>query len=360
MATEPVTPLPTRLDLQVLVGRIWQDRFRIAIVSLAAGLLTLGLAFLLPNWYRAQATILPPDDSDLLTNMGLAQKALSKFPQFGSLGDFFTPADVFKAELASETIQGAVIDRFNLQKVYKLKSREKTLKELKTHYSVKLAPEGIISVSVEDRDSKRAADMAMAFLQELDRYNIGTRNTRARRTREFLEQRVRETDSTLRVTENTIKTYQEKRHTVVPTSINSGDMQSSADLMARKIALEVRLGVLRTYLREDNDEIQSAKTELDQLEQRIATLPAMQSDLTRMIRDQKVQEQVFLLLTAELEQARIREMMDTPTVQILDHAYPTEHQARPRRATIAIMTTLLAFMATSLYVALWPRRPAAA
>jgi len=360
MATEPLTPLPTRTDLRDVMARVWADRVRILVVSVAAGLLAFGIAFLFPRWYRTQATILPPEDTDIFTNISLAQKALSKFPTFGQLGEFFTPADVFKAILSSQTLQDNVIDQFNLKQVYKLKSHEKTLKELKSHYSVKLSPEGIISVSVEDKDPKRAAAMAMAFLTELDRYNIHNRNSRAKRTRQFLEQRVHETDSLLRVIETTLKVYQERRHTVVPTSINSADMQSSAELMARKIALEVRLGYLRTYVSESNEEIQAAKTELEQLKQRIGTLPAMQSDVARMIRDQKIQEQVFVLLTAELEQARIRESMDTPTVQVLDKPFPPERHSRPKRATIAIIAMLLTMIATSLHVALWPKRVSAA
>ena len=69
----------------------------------------------------------------------------------------------------------------------------------------------------------------------------------------------------------------------------------------------------------------------------------MQSDVTRMVRDQKILEQVFLLLTSELEEARVREMMDTPTVRILDRAIPPERHVRPKRATLAVMATLLTF-----------------
>ena len=353
MALAPVPPdsgaTRREFDLRDLVSRAWSERVRILAVSLAAGLLALGISFLFPKWYRASATILPPEDTDLFTNISLAQRALTKFPAFGVLGDYFTPADVFKAVLKSRSIQDALINRFDLMKVYKLKSREKALKALKSHYDVKLSPDGTITVSVEDKDPKRAASLATGLLEELDKFNINNRNTSARRTRLFLEQRVHETDSLLRVMETTMKLYQEERHTVVPITINSSDMSSSADLMARKIALEVRLGVLRTYLRPEAEEIRAAATELQSLESRIATLPAMQSDIGRMVRDQKIQEQVFALLTAELEQARIRETMNTPTVQILDPAVPPERHARPKRATIAVAVLLATMFATGLY-----------
>jgi tyrosine-protein kinase Etk/Wzc len=357
MATAPALKSPNEFDLRDLIARVWQQRLRVFGVTAAGGLLALGIAFLLPKWYQATAVILPPEDSDLFSNLSLAQRALTKFPAFGVLGDYFTPADVFKAILKSRSVQDAVIDRFDLKKVYKQKSLEKTRKELKGNYDVKLAPEGTIAVAVEDRDPKRAAAMAMAFLQELDEYNIHNRNSRARRTRQFLEGRVHETDSLLRVTEVQLRDYQEAKHTVVPTAVSSSDVQSSADLMARKIGLEVRIGVMRSYLREDSDEIQQAKTELEQLKERIATLPALQSDIARMIRDQKILEQVFVLLTAELEQARIRETMDTPTVQILDRAVPPERHSRPRRLAIAVIAAILTFGGMVVYIALQERRP---
>lgn len=350
MALAPLSSTSGASPFRDVLPRLWAERVRIVGLSLAAGLLALGIAFLMPKWYRATATILPPEDSDLFTNLSLGQRAMTKFPAFGVLGDYFTPADVFKAILKSQTVQDGVIRRFDLQKVYKQKSYEKTLKALRGNYSVKLAPEGTISVQVDDKDPRRAAAMATAFLEELDRYNIHNRNSRAKRTREFLELRVLETDSLLLATENTLKVYQERRHTVVPTTVSGPGLQSAAELMNRKITLEVRLGVLRTYLAERSDEIRATEVELDQLKRRISTLPALQSDLSRMVRDQKIQEQVFVLLTAELEQARIRETMDTPTVQILDRATPPERHQRPKRATIAIAATVLTFLALSTYV----------
>jgi uncharacterized protein involved in exopolysaccharide biosynthesis len=351
---EPLRDIPAgagkEFDLRDLIARLWGNRVRVAIAMFVAFAVSLGVAFLLPKWYKASAVILPPEDTDLFSNMSLAQRALTKFPAFGVLGDYFTPADVFKAILKSRRIQERLIDRFDLQKVYKLKSREKTLKALKNNTEVKLAPEGTISVSVEDRDPKRAAQMAMAYLEELDRFNIENRNTGAGRTRRFLENRVGETDSLLRLSEEALKLYQEAKHTVVPTSIDAGEMKSAGELMGRKIALEVRLDVLRTYLREDSDEIQSIRTELEQLKGKIRTLPQLQSELARLIRDQKMHEQVFVLLTAELEQARIREAMDTPTVQILDMAIPPERHSRPKRLTIAIIASVLTFVGATIYL----------
>ena len=337
--------------------RLWASRVRIIFATVVAGLVALAVTFVLPKWYRSSAVILPPEESDLLSNLSLAQRALTKFPAFGVLNEYFTPADVYKAVLHSRTVAEEVVHRFDLQRVYRLASIEKTVKELAHHTDVRLNPDGTIVVSVEDREPRRAAEMANAFLESLDRYNIEKRNSQARRTRQFLEQRLMDTDSLLRVTESQLKNYQEKSAVVIPTSATSSGVQSAADLMARKMFLEVRLGVLSSYLRSDNDEVVQVRSELEQLKLRLHTLPALQNDLQRLVRDQKVQEQLYLLLTAELEQARIRESMDTPTIQVLDRAVPPERHSRPRKMLTAGAAAFLACLGACAWITLQePRR----
>jgi len=341
---------PGGLDLRPWFVAVWRERFRILAVTAAASLLTLGIAFLLPRWYRATATILPPEESDLLSNMSLATRALTKFPSFGVLADYFTPADIYKAVLLSRTVQDQVIGQFRLGEIYRIKSLEKTRKALQGNYRVRVNPDGTISIHVEDRDPKRAAAMANAFLVFLDEYNVDKRNSQARRTRMFLQRRVAETDTALRISEAAMRHYLEAHHTVAPTNLSSADAQAASDLMARKISLEVRLGILRSYLREENDQVLQTRLELDQLNRRIATLPAVQSELGGLIRAAKIQEQLYLLLTAELEQSRIRESMDTPTVQVLDAAIPPERHSRPRRLALAMAAGLLAFAGSVAWI----------
>jgi uncharacterized protein involved in exopolysaccharide biosynthesis len=340
------------LDLRSLLTRGWERRRFVVTVVLGTMLLTLGISFAIPRWYKSTAVILPPEESDLLSNMSLAQRALTKFPVFGILDDYFTPADIFKAVLQSRTLQEDLITSFELLSVYKKKSMEKAVKELKTHYEVELNPDGTISVSVEDTNQERAARMANHILETLDRYNVEKRNTQARRTRLFLERRVAETESLLTESEKTLQAYQETHYTVTPASLQSVDVQSAATLMARKIELEVRLGVLRGYLRDDNQQVVQVRNELAQLKARIASLPVLQTRLVQLIRDQKVQEQLYLLLTAELEQSRIRETMDTPTVQILDPAVPAERHSKPRRLILMLAAGLLAFVGAMVFIAM--------
>jgi len=339
------------LDLRDVFETAARHRGTLLGAAVAAAVITLAVTFALPKWYRATAVILPPEESDLLSNMSLAQRALTKFPSFGILSDYFTPADVYKAILQSRTVQEDIVRAFDLQSVYHQRSLEKTLKALRGNTKVRLNPDGTIAISVEDMSPQRAAGMANRYLEALDRYNVENRNTQAHRTRIFLERRVRDTDSTLRASEAVLRSYEEVHHTVTPpATLSSADVRGTADLMSRKIYLEVRLGMLRTYLREDNEEIIQARLELEQLKQKIANLPGLETELARLLRDAKIQEQLYLLLTSELEQARIRETMDTPTVQVLDVAVPPERPSRPRRLILSLAAGILGLGAAAVAI----------
>lgn len=347
-----------RYDLRPFFDRIWSARGRVLAGTLAAAVLMYGATFLIPKVYRATAVILPPEESDLLSNMSLAQRALSKFPRFGILEDYFTPADTYKAILLSRSVQTAIVREFDLQRLYHRPSMEKTLKVLQGRCKVRLNPDGTIAVSMDDGDPKRAAAMANRLLAQLDEFNVEKRNTTAHKTRVFLERRLAETDSLLRADEAALKAYQEKHHAVVPTISEGADVRGATDLMARKMQLELRLGMLRTYLSEDQEQVVQAKLELEQLDRQIDGIPRLHDDLVRLARDAKIQEQLYVLLRSELEQARIRESMDTPTVQILDPAEPPERQNWPKRTLLAAAAALLA-LTLQLALLLRPRGPAA-
>jgi uncharacterized protein involved in exopolysaccharide biosynthesis len=348
--------MPATFDFTGLAARISRHGWRYVANALLAGALMYGLTYLMPPWYRSTAVILPPEETED-AGVGLSvQRFLSRMPTIGSLSNYYTPADIFHAILVSRTVQQAVAEKFGLMSVYRQKSIEKTVKEFQHHSRIALNPDGTISIAVEDKSRQRAADMANAVVAELDRFNVERRNTQARRTRIFLEQRVAETDSLSKRSEALLKAYSVEHHVVVPVAApenaNAGPL---ADLMAKKISLEVQLSVLRSYLREGNDRVVQVRTELEQLERQISTLPGVQSELARLVRDVRVYQQAYLLLVAQLEDARLREVMDTPTVTVLDRAVPMERRARPIRWLWAVGAMGLAAIGTLL----WLERPLA-
>ncbi len=343
-------------DLEPWLQRLSKRGGRYLLQMLLGGLLLTGVTYLMPSWYRATTVLLPPEEADDMA-MGLPiAKLLSRVPSFTGVTRYYTPSDLYKAILQSRTVQEPVVDRFGMASVYRTKSREKTLRAFRKHVRLSLAPDGTISVSVEDRSPGRAAELTNALVKELDRFNIEKRNFQARRSRVFLDRRVSETDSLLRKAESDLRTYQESRHIVAPPQIETASLGPVADVLARRMALEVRLQVLRSYLNNDNEEVRQLRMELEKLKGQIGLLPRIETELGRLMRDARVYQQVYLLLTSQLEDARFREAMDTPTVTVLDEALPPERKVRPVRWLWGIVGAMVVGL-TSL---LWDERAAVA
>jgi tyrosine-protein kinase Etk/Wzc len=343
------------LDFDGLIRRLAARWRRHALNALLAGSVIYGVTFIMPPWYRSAAVLLPPEETEQMGTGLSVQRFLSRMPSLGGLSNYYTPADLYRAILMSRSVQEAVIRRFDLTGVYHTNSMEKTLKEFRNHTRTVLAPDGTISVSVEDRSRERAAQVANALVEELDRFNVERRNFQAKRTRIFLERRVAETDSLSRLAESQLGAYQEKHHMLVPLDPDAQSLKPLADLMARKIALEVQLEVLRSYLTPTNELVVQTRTELEQLKNQIGNMPGLETELGRQARDVRLYQQVYLLLNAQLEDARLRETMDTPTVTVLDPAVPAERRARPLRLPWAAAAAALA----GLVSVLWSERPAA-
>lgn len=346
------------------LGRFFQrhiERWRTyAAIAFLGALLAYGATFLLPKWYKAEAILLPPEETEQLA-MGLSvQRLMTRVPSLGSLSNNYTPGDVHHAILQSRTVMQAVAERFALSRIYKQKSMEKTLREFRQHAKIALQPDGTLSVAVEDRSPERAAQLANALVGELDRFNVERRNFQAKRTRQFLEERVRQTDSLSRASEALLRTYQEKHHVVTPVLAEDVTVAPLVDLMARKTQLEIRLSVLRSYQSEENESVVQARAELSAINRRIASMPALENEMARLVRDVRLYQQVYVLLTTQLEDARIRESMNTPTITVLDTAVPPERQARPIRrlwaGAAAVLALLVAMLRTELATQASPRR----
>lgn len=322
---------------EALAGDLLQvvrSRFRLlALNVLAVTLAALAISLILPKWYTARAVLLPPTDDD----MG---SSIASFMPRG-IGSFRVPGaptlgDVFVSVLKSRTVADKIVARFDLTKRYKQRDQERAVRVLASHVRFQVGEEGTIAIRVEDRDPKIAAAMANAFVEELDRFNRLTRTSSGSRTRAFIEERLAITRTDLAAAEESLREYQQSRNLAAISPASRSDAEVGAGLMARKVALEVQLQVLQRSLAANSEEVRRVREELGAIERQVGGLPRAGVEIMRLWRDVKVQEQIFELLTAQLEEARIRETRDTPTVQVLDPASVPLHKSRPKRALIVL------------------------
>jgi tyrosine-protein kinase Etk/Wzc len=350
-----VTREPTLSDY-VASSRPYRRRaFAVVVVGT---LLAAMVAFLWPPTYRAETVLLPPTEEETGFNVSSIIRGLNvpgiRIPSRTG------PEDVTMAILSSRRLASILVARFDLMKVYKAPREDLAVKQLQERSTFKLGESGTVVVRVEDRDPKRAADLANAYAEELDRFNREIRMTKGRRTRLFVEQRLRETQVALDTAEEALRKYGEKHHTVALSSDQLSSVESGARLFANQATLEVQLGVARQYASESSVEVRRLRQQLDEVNRLIGALPDLGLELARLIRTVKIQEQVFALLSAQYEEARITEARDVTTVEVLDVAEPPHRRAWPRRGLLIALGAALSSFGAAFWIAWNVRRDAGA
>ncbi len=152
------------LDLLLVIA----ENARLLIFGpLLAGLAALGIAFIIPPTFTATTRILPPQQQQ-----GAAAMLASQLGALGGLAgaaglNVRNPADTYIALIKSRTVADGMIERFDLMKVYEQKLRQNTRTALEGATKVSSGKDGLITIEVDDKDPKRAADLANGYVQEL-------------------------------------------------------------------------------------------------------------------------------------------------------------------------------------------------
>lgn len=336
-----------------------ESRKMIAAVTISAFIVAVIVSLVIPKQFKATASVLPPQEENLLS----AAAGLSKIPSIAGLSSSFlglkSPADVWVGILRSQNVSDAVIKRFDLKALYATDTIEDTREALAAKVRIDKSIEEIISISVLDESPERAASMANAFVEELDRINRGTSMSSGRRMRTFVEGQMNDTRKKLEAVEEDIRRFQEKNKAVDIDSQAKAIIEAIGTVKGQIVAKEVALSTLESYAAPTNPNVEILRAEVRGLRDKLRELErggagrdvfiptdeiaGISLQYLTLLREAKIQETVFELLTQQYEMARIQEAKDSSTVQVLDYAVPPDKKAKPRRARLVMLSTFAAF-----------------
>lgn len=312
--------------------------------SLTAGLVALGLAFVIPKTYTARTSFLPPHQQQ----GGSAAAAISSLGALANLaggGGLRTPADQYVSLLQSVNVQESLIDRFELLKVYDVDYRMEAREELGERVRISLSKrDGIIAIEVDDRLPQRAADLANAYVEELRRITSTLAVTEAQQRRSFFGHQLTQARDRLTAAQLALQA------TGISTSALRAEPKAVAEnyakLKAEVTAAEVRLQSIRGSLTENAPEVVQQLAGLGVLRSQLAKaeqsgIGTGEPDYVGKYREFKYQEALFELHARQYELARVDEAREGGLVQVIDVAQPPERKSKPRRARLAIVTTLV-------------------
>jgi capsule polysaccharide export protein KpsE/RkpR len=216
--------------------------------------------------------------------------------------------------------------------------------------------DGIISIEAEDRDPKRAADIANAFVEELRNLSNTLAIGEAAQRRLFFETQLRQTKDNLTKSELALRGsgISEAALKTMPQSA----IEALARLKAQITAQEIKLASMRMFMTDSNPQFRLAVQELIALRTELSK--AEQSDSAKAVgngaeyiakyREFKYHETLFELMAKQYELARLDEAREGAVIQVVDAAIVPERKSKPKRALITISTMLAVFLATVLFV----------
>ena len=251
------------LDLAVLL--LERKRFIVRFV-LAAAVLAVVVALILPVRYEAKIVLLPPAQ-----NTSISSTLLGQMGNMGSLGSLASlaggslglknPADMYVSFLTSRTVEDAVIQRFHLMSEYHAKRMSDARKELERRTTVVAGnKDGLIRISLDDHDPKRAAELANGYVDEFRKLSASLAITEAARRRLFFEQQLQDTKDKLTQAENAMTKTEQSTGVLQIDSQARSLIESAAVLRAQVVAKQVQIEGMRAFATEDNPEPDSGET----------------------------------------------------------------------------------------------------
>ena len=360
---------------------LWDRRrmlYRWALIGIVA---STTVAFLLPPRYTTTSRLMPPDRA----SQGLASMmaAFGKSSDLGTLGtELFgvkTSGDLFIGVLKSQTVEDAVVNKFDLRKVYGEKRYQDARKTLENRTDVSAdRKSGIITIKVSDRNPVRASEMGREYVEALNQVVITLDTSSAHRERVFLESRLKEVETDLESAEKDFSQFASKNAALDVKEQGRAMIGATGTLEGQLIAAETELEGLRQIYTPNNVRVRSLQARIDEYKRQlqklggqaqgdsepsaptgsekqdlypsIRKLPILGVTWADLYRRTKVQEAVFETLTKQYEMARVEEAREVPTVKVLDVADVPERKSFPPRLIIMIFGTFFVVAMSAIWI----------
>jgi uncharacterized protein involved in exopolysaccharide biosynthesis len=346
------------LDFAIVLGK---HKSLVLVLPALVASIAAAVTLLISNTYTATIRILPPVQNQSAAAALLGQlsglAAISGGPP--TLKNF---GDMYVGMLRSDSVLDGVIEKFHLQRVYEKTTRIETRLALIEATKIVSGKDGIIVLHVEDVDAKRAADLANAYLHELDKLNERIAVTEAGQRRIFFEKQLSKAKDALATAELALKKTQETTGLIKLDEQGKVLIESVAQLRAQIAAKEVQIGAMRTFATNLNPELIRNEQELIGLREQLRRMekhnphadgdvfiptgrvPEAGLEYVRRLRELKYQEALFELLVKQLEIAKLDEAKNASIIQIIDRATVPDKKSKPNRAVITITTGVISFV----------------
>jgi len=346
------------LDLMLVLARRKSMIIKITMLFAVGSIIA---SLLMTKLYVGSARILNPVEKS--STMSLLEQ------QTGSVaGLFFAGSEkgnVYVSMLKSRNVRDRVLDRFAPKNWREITGPGRAIRmsdfveEYIGELSISPERDNTILISVEYTDQGKVADIANAYVDEMEKLANEFAMTEATKRLNYFEGELANARMSLTRTEQLFREYQEKTGVYMGEAQLTANIQNRINMRAQVAAKEIQLRSLLAYATRQNPEVVKLEKEISGLKEEIKRLeddpgtgdplnplggmPAARFEYLEKYRDWKFQEVLYNTLLRLYETARLDQSYSPVVIQVLDRAETPENRSKPKRKMIVVLATFLGF-----------------
>ena len=335
-------------------------------------LLSVLISLFLPKWYLAE-TVLTPPKQDVGFLSGFSQ-IFANMPVSRALGisGISEEASLCMTILNSRTLMECIVNRFDLMHIYKKRNLEESVKYFRKNIDFLVDDEGAIKIKVLDKNPERAANIANQAVFFLDSIYNYLSVHKAKNSRLFFEERLRENKKDLNEAENNLNQFQKKFGIISLEEQTRATVEIIGTLQAKLLANQYEMKLKESILGPNHQEVYRLHQEINAIQDELQKMrigsnsvqkeewiqnkksynllvpldemPVLAKNYLNLYKEVQIQNKLSLILIQEYEQAKIQEMKDTPVLQVIDKAIPPYKKFKPKRAVFVMSSIFCSVM----------------
>lgn len=351
--------------LEIVARRIRFIIIFVLLVTLTAAVISL----LLPKWYLATTLVLPPKDEGLKLGWGGSIDKMTSLTSGLSLPLMATPTDVYARIVGSRALIDRVIEKNNLAEYYGIESRGDLYTRIDFESDYRVTPEGLMEISFMSKDPEMAAQVANSFAEELDGLNRELATSRARLVKDFIGDRLSMAAADLEAARRDLRDFQDKNMAIDLDRQTQLAIESAVGLKVDLARNEIELSLKEKTLTSSHPDVVMLRRRIEEIKKQINSLefggkdstflslpisevPQLKITYAELTSRVQIAETLFRLLSEQYEQAKIQEMMNTPTISVIDRAYPPELPIKPQKRIIVSIAFIVSLV-IAIFMALF-------
>jgi tyrosine-protein kinase Etk/Wzc len=309
--------------------------------------------------YEAKTVILPEADDKGGTGFELKAAFLEQFGVSGLGGSSATSSDVFEAVLKSNELAMEVLNRYDYFSLMGINDSGKINIAKSISGTINVAKNknnSSITISMQSLDPVFVADITNSYVRALDNYNLTNSYTSARRLREYIDNRLRVADEELDIAQKNLREFQEKNKAISINKQTEATLEVLAEMESQKVVLEVTKAAKEKFYKGPSNELEQLDAQIGAINKNITRLtnspetsvpieldngkvefyipltriPALNYAESKLLLKVKAKTGVITMLTTQLEQSKLDEAKDMPTINTLEVAEPPQKSVKPK------------------------------